>query len=195
MSASERWKKKKSGAIEDLTGEDQQGEHAEAHGLADSIHQIRHHGGVRGDLRVHPPQPGEGEEDGRGQDGHSRGGRGRRRRTRHVADSLDDTTTKGAKDDKPEIKLPMGPAMAPEMEPTLWSRQWSCGQQQPVVDLDAAVMWEFKWKNEEGSEVHGPHDSLKMLEWSRTSRTGLVQEGRRGAVNFITNGLIFDLYT
>ena len=44
---------------------------------------LRQHGGVRGDLRVHHLQPGEGEEDGRGQDRHSRG-RGRRRRTRYV---------------------------------------------------------------------------------------------------------------
>ena len=31
--------------------------------------------------------------------------------------------------------------------------------------LETEVMWEYKWKNEEGDKVHGPFTSTQMLQW------------------------------
>ena len=30
------------------------------------------------------------------------------------------------------------------------------------------VMWEYKWENEEGVELHGPFSSSQMLEWTES---------------------------
>ena len=30
------------------------------------------------------------------------------------------------------------------------------------------VMWEYKWENEEGVELHGPFSSTQMLEWTES---------------------------
>ncbi len=27
------------------------------------------------------------------------------------------------------------------------------------------VMWEYKWENKEGAEIHGPFTSQQMLDW------------------------------
>ena len=32
----------------------------------------------------------------------------------------------------------------------------------PLTD---EVMWEYRWKNEEGEEMHGPFSSTQMSEW------------------------------
>ena len=37
-----------------------------------------------------------------------------------------------------------------------------------AVNVEEPVMWEFKWKNEEGEDVHGPYSSEKMLEWQES---------------------------
>ena len=34
-----------------------------------------------------------------------------------------------------------------------------------AADLSDQVMWEYRWKNEEGAELHGPHTSQEMLDW------------------------------
>ena len=31
--------------------------------------------------------------------------------------------------------------------------------------LTDEVMWEYRWKNEEGEEMHGPFSSTQMSEW------------------------------
>jgi len=68
----------------------------------------------------------------------------------------------------------------------------------PTVKFDDAVMWEFKWKNEEGEEVHGPHSSEKMLEWQESDffKAGVWCRKVGSTGDFSTSKRIdFDLYT
>ena len=30
------------------------------------------------------------------------------------------------------------------------------------------VQWEFRWENEDGAEVHGPHKTEEMIEWQES---------------------------
>ena len=34
-----------------------------------------------------------------------------------------------------------------------------------AVAVSNEVMWEYKWKNEETAELHGPFTSTQMSEW------------------------------
>jgi len=186
MSASERWKKKKSGAVEDPQEKINKENMLKLTGLADSI--LTRSGNMevyeetyesitfnlekeKKTAAAKTAIPEDVDDDDA---------------LDMFADSLDDTTTKGAKDDKPEIKAGNG------------AGNGAVVSKQPVVDLDAAVMWEFKWKNEEGSEVHGPHDSSKMLEWQESDffKDGVWCRKVGGSSEFTTSKRIdFDLYT
>jgi CD2 antigen cytoplasmic tail-binding protein 2 len=35
-----------------------------------------------------------------------------------------------------------------------------------AMSLVKEVMWEYKWKNEDSEEVHGPFTSTQMSEWT-----------------------------
>jgi len=59
------------------------------------------------------------------------------------ADSLDEAKVQNGKENKSENKTDNKP---PKM----------------LVD---EVMWEFKWEDDPGAEVHGPHDSETMFKW------------------------------
>lgn len=59
------------------------------------------------------------------------------------------------------------------------------------------VMWEYKWKDEEDAELHGPYDSSKMQEWVEE---GYFPDGvlvrKVGSTQFYSsNRMDFDLYT
>lgn len=65
------------------------------------------------------------------------------------------------------------------------------------VNLDYAVQWEFRWENEDASEVHGPHGTGEMIKWQES---GFFDKGvfvrKVGAKDFNdVKRVDFDLYT
>lgn len=66
------------------------------------------------------------------------------------------------------------------------------------VSVEDEVMWEFKWKNEEDAELHGPHSSQKMLEWQESGffAAGVWCRKVGTSTEFASSKRIdFDLYT
>ncbi len=67
----------------------------------------------------------------------------------------------------------------------------------PALSLDDEVRWEFRWENEDGAEVHGPHTSQEMLDWQES---GFFDKGvfvRKAGEEEFKDGkrIDFDLYT
>ena len=140
MSASQRWKKKKAGAVEDPEEKENKEKMLRLTGLADTIltrsgnmeiyeetfESITHKIKSEQEKKVGPKTSiPEGVDDDDALD--------------MFADSLDDNST---------------PKESEPPKPT-------------VPRLEEEVMWEFKWK-EEDNEVHGPHPSQSMLDWQES---------------------------
>ena len=142
MSASQRWKKKKAGAVEDPQAKENKEKMLKLTGLADTIltrsgnmeiyeetfESITHKIKVEEEKKVGPKT--------------------------NIPDGVDDDDAldmfADSLDDKSQAK-------APDAEPS-----------KPAVSLlEEEVMWEFKWK-EEDEEVHGPHSSQSMLDWQES---------------------------
>ena len=142
MSASQRWKKKKAGAVEDPQAKENKEKMLKLTGLADTIltrsgnmeiyeetfESITHKIRVEEEKKVGPKT--------------------------NIPDGVDDDDAldmfADSLDDKSQAK-------APDAEPS-----------KPAVSLlEEEVMWEFKWK-EEDEEVHGPHSSQSMLDWQES---------------------------
>lgn len=199
LSASERWKKKKAGKAEDDPQEKQNKETMlKLSGLADSILSRS------GNMEVYE----ETFESITFKLAEDKGGAGGAGKT-SIPDDVDDDdaldmfassldTETGKSGDNAEIN---DAAPSEEKRAKLDMKSDENGtkstKETPLV-LSDEVMWEFKWKNEEDAEVHGPHSSTKMLEWQES---GFFQQEvwcRKAGSNssFSTSKRIdFDLYT
>lgn len=52
-------------------------------------------------------------------------------------------------------------------EPAAAAQRASSSNAEPaaVADISDAVMWEYKWTNDDGAETFGPYSSETMLQW------------------------------
>ncbi|XP_057370319.1 CD2 antigen cytoplasmic tail-binding protein 2 homolog [Daphnia carinata] len=87
-----------------------------------------------------------------------------------------------------------------ENEPVTKKVRFEEGESQATtneVKTSETVQWEFKWKQEDDSEVHGPHSTAEMLDWVNQgyfeSGVWVRRVGQQG--DFYTSRRIdFDLY-
>lgn len=60
------------------------------------------------------------------------------------------------------------------------------------------VMWEYRLKNEDGAEIHGPHSSQDMEEWTDENRFPdgvFVRKVGSGSDFYSSRRIDFGLYT
>lgn len=76
-------------------------------------------------------------------------------------DMFDEKNKSGDSSDKLE-------SQSAEGEPITKKVRFNEGERKATankVKSPETVQWEFRWKQEDGSEVHGPHSSAEMLDW------------------------------
>lgn len=65
-----------------------------------------------------------------------------------------------------------------------------------MVTGDEKVMWEYKWDEENGSQVYGPYSSEDMLAWSEQGyfRDGVYVRKKDEEKFYSSKRIDFDLY-